>query len=432
MSRTSGSARLAGAAAAVALLAGCGLSTPTYSSPDFARTQETPAGAAGATTSASTSYPATAEDLATIQDLMDARAAALLDGDRAAFLATVDDRDGDLVAEQTQLFENVQLLPVTRISYDVEPHGLTPEPVSSGDPAARPPVYEHLLLDGVLRKPIGNELGITFVLRDGEWLVGHESVGVVSFPQDRPWFGGPIAVSDVGDLVVLTDAGATTDGATVGASVHDDLDFVGSSLDRKVDDRLLIDATSNGTPTQLSNASGEDAAAVTMPLFSTNKDNDVTGLAGTAIKVNPDLVADLVDDPVLMRHELTHAALQRSGGTPTWMSEGIAEYVANLPRSVVDDLPAYVAYGIDLSDRGRALVSTGIWGNEPTEDYLIARACVEYLVDRYGMPRYLRLMDYVTKLQATDSPDATDQALRTIFGESAVSVGRGGYALLGY
>src|SRR5687767_7989580 len=80
---------------ALVLLAGCSATSGSSSpAPDEGATS------ASASSEAAGPYQPTDDDRSEIRDLLDARARALTDGDRDAFLATVDPEDDDFVAQQ--------------------------------------------------------------------------------------------------------------------------------------------------------------------------------------------------------------------------------------------------------------------------------------------------------------------------------------------
>lgn len=376
-----------------------------------------------------TRHTLTVEDADEIRVLMRRRATAVLAGDRQAFLATVDDRDRSAYREQRTYFDNLAQLPVTDLSYYVSASGRTPEDLPGDDPVVRPYMVEHLEMDGVLDRRASVRTAITFVRRDGAWLVGHEAIDEPA--PVRPWFGGPISVARTDGLLVVTDRGARPDGATIGSDVADDLAFVVDALGREPRGSVVLDATSNGVVEQVSEASGVEAAAVTTTVLSGNRDySAITGAAATAVKINPGLVDEIIEDRVVMRHELTHLVLRAySGRVPTWMSEGIAEYVAS-PQTVAEDRASGYAAAIDLSGRLPELVDTGSWGYDPAGDYLIARATVEYLVERYGLEQFFALLDDVVSAGEPDTEEATDRALRRVYGERTASVERAVFATL--
>ncbi len=103
--------------------------------------------------------------------------------------------------------------------------------------------------------------------------------------------------------------------------------------------------------------------------------NHVTGPAGTAIKVNPNLV-DVVSDTGILRHELTHYLLREySGSNPKWLTEGVATWVEYYP----DDFsalqaPATLYRSVMHADRG--LSSIGLFNTDPAVNYPVSQAAV--------------------------------------------------------
>ena len=60
--------------------------------------------------------------------------------------------------------------------------------IEGDDPTLRPGVFEHVQLDGALAKPVSNPVAMTFVERDGRWLLGGERLDlgmVVGADHDR-------------------------------------------------------------------------------------------------------------------------------------------------------------------------------------------------------------------------------------------------------
>ncbi|MBS43118.1 MAG: hypothetical protein CMH83_08180 [Nocardioides sp.] len=376
-------------------------------------------------------YRVTDADLDAFAEVMAARGQALSDGDREAFLATVDPDAGRAFrARETNLFDNLQSLPVVSVAYDVGRSGLSPDEIDGDDPTGRVQVVEQVRLEDALSRPVGNQVGTTFVQREGTWYVGAEGDLPSSSAQDRPWYGGLVSWSRSGPVLLLADADAPSsqDAETLAPQVAEDLTGVADLLGQEAPP-VLVDATSNGEASELSNASGEFAGAITRPLYAATAD-DLGREAGILVKLNPDYIDQLVADRRTMRHELTHVVLRRySGRVPTWMSEGIAEYVGTYPATVADDEPAWSTY-VDLEARRPVLVATGNWGRDPSGDYLLARAAAQYVVTRHGLDAYLDVMRTFARKAPLDTPDATSEVLQDVIGESGEEVGQGAYALL--
>jgi hypothetical protein len=378
-------------------------------------------------------------DFAAIRELLDVRAKAVVTGDRDAFLATVDPQ-GPLRDEQEVFFDNLQDLDVQKLYYGLVDTGLVPEEVRGGEALVRPELYEHVQLRGVNQRPVANQVSITFVARDGRWYVGHEELDKTFEAQSRPWFGTRIDVAGDRDLLVLTDRGATVSADYLLDATRTALAGVADLLGVRADDPLLVDATTNGLPYQLSNASAEDAAAVAFGTYASSRTGtDYQGRAGSVVKANPKQVSYLVNDGVVLWHELTHFVLDTEylDEMPQWASEGIAEYVGQYPDLLADSFAPNDELRDRLDDREVRLIPPGRWGDDPEVDYLYARAFAEYLVERYGMAKYVELLHAYVRIGRDDrfsshlyGEGLDDEVLEDVYGTTPGTVARGGFALV--
>jgi len=370
-------------------------------------------------------FDPTLEDEQAIRDLMAARAAAVEDGDARAFRATVDARQPELVAAQMTLFRNLQALPLDSFRYEVSTIYLTPARVPGRDPVLHPQVLEQLQVTATMTRPVSNKLDVTLVRRGDRWLVGAErepgAKGSVEEPQERPWLGVPIAVRHEGNLTVLVDAASRDRLAGLVEAVQDGVQRDASILGVEPDQRVLVDATSNGEATGFGAGVTEKAAAVTFPIISAGLDDagrtEEAEVAGTAIKINPQQVAELLDEDRVLWHELTHYLLfDHVLGSPTWLTEGVAAWSEWQPVRM-----SGLVVADDLYDRiqraYRELPGKGVFYGKPDVDYPIAQAAVQWLVDRGGTARLLELMRTYDRLYDGADTDAnTGKALRKVYG----------------
>ena len=428
-----GRRRLAAGLAGLLLLglAACDLDSGTASKADSA---PAPTPTSSPETGGS-SYDPTDEDEQALRELMDARERAVKDRDLRAFRATVDPRQPKLLAAQTVLFRNLQRLSLDTFRYDVTTTYLVPAHVPGRDPVLHPQVLEQLQLTATMTRPVSNKLDLTFVKRGDQWLVGAGrppgAKGSVEDPQERPWFGGPIAVRRDGKLTVLVDedsqdqlAGLTD---VVQAGVQRDADILGVD----VDDRVLVDATSNGQSEDFGAGVEEQVAAVTFPIVSTDLEGKATDIAGTAIKINPDHVEELMDESQLLWHELTHYLLfEYSGSSPVWLVEGVAAWVEYQPTEL-----SGLVIPDDLYDRVQRpphqLPTKGVFYGKPDVHYLIGQAAVQWLVERGGTGQLLDLMKVYDRLYDGVNTDAvTPRALRRVYDISEKELVDGTWATL--
>ncbi|MGH2764925.1 MAG: hypothetical protein ACRDKA_03270, partial [Actinomycetota bacterium] len=142
---------------------------------------------------------------AEIRDLIDLRAEAMLEGDRDAFLATVDPANAGFVLRQRRLFDGFQRLGLS--SYDLRltdafwPELTTSREVSRYGPNADPHVLnveERYRLDGYDRAPAVEDLFLTFVRRGDEWRVASDTDldDITLYSGRKLWELGPIVTRE--------------------------------------------------------------------------------------------------------------------------------------------------------------------------------------------------------------------------------------------
>ncbi len=371
-------------------------------------------------------YQPTDEDRQQIRALLKTRANALEQGDRQAFLATVDPDDAKLVEQQTTLYDNLQLLPVESVSYSVDDGaGYPTADVAGGDPVFRPEVIERVRLD-VDTRPVSNTLENTFVRRDAGWLLGAESVPGKyrqdSEPQSRPWAGSvPIAVARSGPLLVVTDRDSEVAPQSLADDIADDIRFDAEALGIAPSYDVLVDATTVGDAQPMNSVDDAEAAAVTFPVGSFTTDGGGRQ-AGMRIKVNPDEAARVAADDQVMRHELTHfLTLERLAGAPTWIKEGLAEWTSTAPATLDDLVVDGDAYE-HVMDVPHRLPTGGRWGLDPQADYLIGRAAVTHLIAEHGADAVLALGAAYRQVPGDDPDEKTDGVLRKAFGTSEAAL----------
>jgi hypothetical protein len=383
------------------------------------------------------SFEPTPADFREIRALLARQARALRQHDRAAFLATLDSSQQGLVRQQTTLFHNVTQLPVAALSYGVDPSAaLVPASIPGHDPVLHPAVVEHLRLAGTFQRAVSNAVDETFVKRDGHWLLGSERQATerdhFDTPQERPWFGVPIAASHLGDMTVLVDQSQADSLSGLTAAVHDDIGYDAQLLGVPASYRILVDATTNGLSFDFSSVSQEEAAAVTFGVVATNQLGDQsTGLAGLVIKVNPHTVDSVVSNEGIMRHELTHYLLHRySGSSPKWLTEGVAAWVQYYPDDFTRwQIPAALYDRLLRADH--ALPIIGLFNDDPALNYPISQAAVAWLVQTYGIAKLRELMGaYRTAYAGADVDALTPRLLRQVYGVAPVQVTDGAWRLL--
>jgi len=378
------------------------------------------------------------DEYAAIKRVLDARAEAIREGDREGFLSTVDDASPRFVEQQLVAFDNLQRLGVAEIVYGLEEKTLPVTPVPGDDPEVKPDITEHVQLRGIDRDSVSNEVGLTFVERDGEWLLGAERIDetertLSSIGPARPWAEGPISVRRSGAVTVVVDRSRSDELADLTVRVTRALGYVRSTLGVTNPAPLLVDATTSGNATRLSYEGLAVAGAVFGPAITTTlSTHEPIGVAGWRVKYNPDRLEEFLGDDRVLRHELTHFVL-RDKPQPLWLSEGIAEYLgwqrAGMAELVV---PAPIYDRFAASAPEDRLLGADQFRRNPVVGYTLAQALVEELVDRGGIPKLLDLVDALAEAskKGTPLPRAQAAALQKVYGLSEQEVAAAGYARL--
>lgn len=313
------------------------------------------------------------------------RAQAVRVRDEAAFLATVDRRDPRLVAQQRTLFANLAQVRLARYDYETTADELPTDPVRGAapqDPVVRFQSVEHAQVADALTGPIGNEVRMTYVRRDGRWLVGRETAPervVGDGTRLRPWLGGPVDVADHGALVALADAAHAGLAEEVADIVEDAVVADAALLQVAPHRRVLVDATGNSPAVRLNAVDDEEAAAIYTGVSDLDAQGRRTTASGGAIRVNPALTAEeITGDPGLLRHEVVHLLLRRYAGVlPMWLSEGIAEYARWHPLTTAD-LRVPPALWRRTQEAPRGLPETGVFQLDPAVSYLVSQAAAQH------------------------------------------------------
>ncbi len=331
----------------------------------------------------------TATVIASVESQLAVRAQAVRDRDRRAFMATVDRADRGFAQQQRILFANLMTMPIRSFDYRLG------EDRDVVDPTVfTPDVIEEVHLRRTDRRSVTNTVSMTFVNRSGGWLVTGErpadGTAVYGGVQSRPWGGGAIAAERRGHLLVVVDEELEERADTLADLIVREVNSDAETLGVQPRFKLLVDATSTGASTRIGGRKRTAALAVYFNVFGLSEGDLAPQLAGHRIKFHPRKVAELIDDRVLIRHELTHYLTDAADAmAPKWASEGLANYISYHPvRPAGLVLPA-TTYDRALSMRQR-LPDSASFGS--LVDYVVAQAAATYLIDEFGIRKYLRFL----------------------------------------
>lgn len=311
--------------------------------------------------------------------------------------------------EQRTWYSNLRQLPVQRLSFDLQPASL----IRHGR-VYTATVSTRLQLAGYDARPVTTERRFRFVrkhrrfllasVRDPLWERGHDV-------RLEPWDTERVEVRDTGSVLGVFDDGSVGKADDVLASVTRGLGQVSTLIPLDWSHRVVVYALSD--PGFLA-AQPRPSGAVDALTFSIDEAPHGP-VASTRFVLSPELVSMTgASRDRLVRHELTHVALgDRDDRLPTWLSEGLAEWVSvqALPpadRTVSQAALTAARRGVDhLPD------SATFNGPDAAANYGLSWYACEYLVRRGGDALLWRL---VHDLAGADDPDAR---LRRVAGVSA-------------
>jgi hypothetical protein len=329
--------RLFAGAAALVLVSAVGVVIVTR--PDGGSAPGGTAAAAEATTQAI----APKSRKAALDAILAQRATAVLKGDVKAFVASVDPKQPKLVAEQRVLFGNLRQFRFSTLRYFVADERDAPQLVDKyGKTAFSTRVMMRYQLTGLDPKPVQTDLGYTFVVRAGRWILVADDAIEETLSDDghrQPWDFQPITVIHRGKVVVVVDKTEASLGKKIAGVSQTAVAAVRRHWPRPWNGAVMVVAMSEPHVMSLlwttGTGNGWTIAAKAVTLYD-GEPLSVKAVApvGSRIVINPAVRKTLDED--LLVHEMTHVATVPIGlRTPTWLVEGVAEYVRC--RSIEDD-----------------------------------------------------------------------------------------------
>jgi hypothetical protein len=339
--------------------------------------------------------------LADEQSALDARAAAIRDGDLAAFLKGLDTTDAGLVARQRRYFANLLQLPLQKLEYAVLksdwPTGIRAPSWGAG--VSVPQVRIVTQLEGYDTVPVQRVTGFAFARKDGRTVIVSEVTGAGKpFPgsQPAPWDLVRIHARSDGETLQLYDAGTWSRADSIGADLRSAISDIRGAVPFPWDGRAVVYVFSR--PVVLDSFEGvpggniKHLGAMTFPMYAVPGQPAVAGVRFTLLPSSLHAGPAFLDR--IIRHELTHVALgDRDDGTPVWFAEGVAEYMG--AREIPQDQRriATVAVGRARAGVDAMPASRGFNGDDQAWHYALSWMACDYIATSQGESRLWELMD---------------------------------------
>lgn len=373
-------------------------------------------------TSAAPPPPGVVEDLTRV---LRRRAVAVREDRARQFRAGLVAGDRAFRRAQAAYFTSVRQLPlgVFRYSFD-------PADILRVEGSYWVVVRVHLQLEGYDDEPVVSRDRYLFTpdsrgrlrlasVTDAEW---EERNGVLA----QPWDRGPVEVRSVAGVLGVFDAGSVERSAELLDSAQRAISDVSAVVPYDWDHRVVLYALSDtGFMASLEQLPGGDPDLVDAVAFPVPVDDadPFAAIAGVRVALHPRMLArqDSTRDR-LLRHELTHVALgRRDDDVPTWLSEGLAEWVSVRPLAPQDRAlsTASLVAARDALESGELDLPSSVDFNGSLQgaNYGLSWWACEHLATSYGDRVLWQLVDELGSVPADGSVDERGaQALRRLTG----------------
>jgi hypothetical protein len=295
--------------------------------------------------------------LTEVTALLRNRAAAVLHGDRAAFLATVDPKASpQFRTAQAAMFDNLVTVPLAVWSYDVDPGNavLVPRGEFPADELWAPQVQLNFALRDVDRDPTSKGMGYLFARHGTKWYLASDTE--TSRQTWRgPWDFGPVTAVRTKSGLVLGHPDNVALANRIAGELDSDVAAVSAVWDQPWPRQVTVlvpDSTD-----ELKALVGPEFAVDTIAAVAVadRVDNVAHTAVGQRVVLNPANATKMpaVSLQIVLRHEMTHIAARgyTVDGTPMWMLEGFANYVGYRDSGI--PMPVAAADVADLVRAGR-------------------------------------------------------------------------------
>ncbi len=351
-----------------------------------------------------------------LAEVLDARARAVLMRDEPAFLdSVVPDKPG-FRKLQGRLFDNLQELPLA--AYDLELRGVTPS--ADGRVQAEVTVITQLASYDVV--PVRTPARFTFVEgADDRWRVAadHDAAYDEEHGVDlQPWERTRIEAENDAGVLGIFDARSIDDAYQVMAAVHRGIDDIAPRIPIPWTRRVVVYALSDvAQMASLDELPGGDPERLEGVAFGVQAGGTSSAVASVRFMLHPRMLGrDTPRRDRLIRHELTHVAIgDRDDRVPTWLAEGIAEWVS--VRAVPRDQRVISRAAVEEAQAGlTALPADAAFnGEHASANYGISWWACEVIVTRFGREALWSLLNQMAAGEGTTDADQ-DAVLRQVLG----------------
>jgi hypothetical protein len=266
--------------------------------------------------------------------LLDKRARAVLKGDRAAFLATVDKRQKTFYKEQATEFANMRTVPFSALTYKI-----TERETSNGlrrryhaDQVVQVQVQTKYQFTGQDDRPVLARHSYAFVLTRSVWRIADDMIRRGGDDVEI-WDGGPVRTVHSARTLVVYHPGRKALATRLLQVADRAYAQVGAAWTGRWERKAVILVPNDEREAERL-VGARNLARVAAVASSSVESGASERVLGNRIVVNTDNVAHYnnLNLQVLITHEMTHVATRTLGdGVPLLLVEGFADWAALAP-----------------------------------------------------------------------------------------------------
>jgi hypothetical protein len=352
-----------------------------------------------------------------LEELLARRARAVRTGNLTAFLDDVDSARPNFRARQERYFLNLRELPLAAFRYSLD-QGVTTLP----DGRMQGVVELRMRLERYDALPVRTAALFTFRrLESGAWVLSEDRNRAFEKDNDiepQPWDLMRIQVKEGDGVLGVFDEQSIDAAYQIIDEIEDGIRVIKQEVPVRWSGRVVVYALSDmRVLSGLDDLPGGDPNRLDGVAFPIRASPESPRLAAIRFMLHPRMIYRNDESRSrLVRHELTHVAIgRRDDRVPTWLSEGLAEYVSVQPIVPYERMISREALDAAQAGPDSLPLDNEFNGPHSGANYGIAWYACEYIADAFGEKALWRLFDAMRAGNGT-SEEEQDAVLERLFG----------------
>jgi len=330
-----------------------------------------------------------------LEALLDRRASSVRTGNLTAFLDDVDTARPRFVARQERYFLNLRELPLGTFRYSLG-EGVT----MLADGRVQGVVELQMRLKRYDNLPVRTAALFTFRhLPSGAWVLSQDRDRAFEIDNDiepQPWDLMRIQVKEGNGVLGVFDEQSIDAAYQIIDEIEDGIRVIQEEVPVRWSGRVVVYALSDmRVLSGLDDLPGGNPDRLDGVAFPVRASPESPRLAAIRFMLHPRMIYRNDETRSrLVRHELTHVAIgRRDDRVPTWLSEGLAEYISVQPIVPYERMISRQALEAAQAGADTLPLDNEFNGPHSGANYGIAWYACEYIADAFGEKMLWRLFD---------------------------------------